>query len=415
MREVILNRFLRYVQVDTRSEFESETYPSTLKQLNLAKMLRDELMEMGLSQVELDQNGYIIAKIPGNLEDSKVPAIGFLAHYDTSPDMSGENVRPKIVEQYDGQDIALDQSGNYILSPAEFPELLNYKGQTLITTDGNTLLGADDKAGIAEIMTAVEYLLQHPEIKHGPLCIGFTPDEEVAQGTKYFDVAKFGAELGYTVDGEGFGTISYENFNAASASIVINGCNIHPGSAKHKMLNASLLGIEFNELLPLFDRPMFTEGYEGFYHLTDFRGTVEEAELNYLIREHDRRIFEQRKVIMQQAVDFMKLKYPKAKIKCEIKDSYYNMREKIDPVFYIVAAAERAMGEIGINPETIPIRGGTDGARLSFSGLPCPNLFTGGHNAHGRYEYIPLESMEKAVKTIIRVIEIFAEPGLSLK
>ncbi|WP_371363777.1 Peptidase T [Sporomusa rhizae] len=414
MREAVLNRFLRYVQVDTRSEFESETYPSTLKQLNLAKMLRDELIEIGVAQVEMDQNGYIIAKIPGNVE-AKAPAVGFLAHYDTSPDMSGENVRPKIVENYEGTDVGLDEGGNYILSPAEFPELLNYKGQTLITTDGNTLLGADDKAGIAEIMTAVEYLLQHPEIKHGPICIGFTPDEEVAQGTQYFDIAKFGAEIGYTIDGEGFGTISYENFNAASATITINGCNIHPGSAKHKMINASLLGIELNEMLPLFDRPMFTEGYEGFYHLTDFRGIVEEAELNYLIREHDRKIFEQRKVILQQAVGFMKLKYPKAKINCEIKDSYYNMREKIDPVIHIIAAAERAMRDIGIEPEVIPIRGGTDGARLSFKGLPCPNLFTGGHNAHGRYEYIPLESMEKAVKTIIRLIEIFAEPDSSLK
>ncbi|SDF17904.1 peptidase T [Sporomusa acidovorans] len=414
MREAVLNRFLRYVRVDTRSELGSDTYPSTLKQLNLAKMLRDELLELGVPQVELDQNGYIIAKIPGNFA-TNAPAIGFLAHYDTSPDLSGENVCPKIVENYDGKDIALDEAGNYILSPAEFPELVDYQGQTLITTDGTTLLGADDKAGIAEIITAIEYFLQHPEIKHGPLCIGFTPDEEVSGGTKYFDIARFGAELAYTIDGEGLGSINFENFNAASATIVIKGCNIHPGSAKHKMINASLLGIEFNEMLPLFDRPMFTDSYEGFYHLTDFRGNVEEAVLNYLIREHDRKIFEQRKVIVQQAVNFLKLKYPKTKIDCEITDSYYNMREKIEPVAHIIAIAEQAMRDIGVTPVIFPIRGGTDGARLSFNGLPCPNLFTGGHNAHGRYEYIPLESMEKAVQTIVRLIELFATPQNALK
>lgn len=409
MKDAVLKRFLRYVAVDTRSEFESETYPSTLKQLKLAEMLRDELTEMGASQVELDQYGYVTAKIPANFE-TNAPAIGFLAHYDTSPDVSGENVRPKIVADYDGKDIVLDEAGNYILSPTDFPELVGYKGQTLITTDGNTLLGADDKAGIAEIMTAIEYFLQHPEIKHGPLCIGFTPDEEVANGTKFFDVVKFGAEIGYTIDESGFGSIDYENFNAASAIITIKGRNVHPGSAKHKMMNATLIGIELNEMLPVFDRPMFTEGYEGFYHLSDFSGTVEEATLNYIIREHDREKFEQRKAIMQQAVDFLKMKYPKAEVHCIINDSYYNMREKIEPIPHIIVKAEQAMRDIGIIPVTEPIRGGTDGARLSFKGLPCPNLFAGYHNAHGRYEYIPLESMEKAVQVIIRLIELYVEP-----
>lgn len=410
MKEAVLKRFLRYAMVDTRSEFESETYPSTLKQLKLAEMLRDELTELGVSQVELDQYGYVTAKIPANCE-TNAPVLGFLAHYDTSPDLSGENVRPKIVENYDGGDIILDQAGNYILSPADFPELVNYKGQTLITTDGSTLLGADDKAGIAEIMTALDYLRQHPEIKHGPLCIGFTPDEEVASGTKYFDVAKFGAEIGYTLDESGIGSIDYENFNAASATIEIKGRNVHPGTAKHKMINASLIGIELNEMLPVFDRPMFTDGYEGFYHLTDFRGNVEEATLDYLIREHDREKFEQRKAIMRQAVNFLTVKHPKAEIHCEINDSYYNMREKIEPVAHVITKAEQAMRDVGITPVTIPIRGGTDGARLSFKGLPCPNLFAGYHNAHGRYEYIPLESMEKAVQVIIRLAELYAVPG----
>lgn len=410
MKEAVLKRFLRYVKVDTRSEFESETYPSTLKQLKLAEMLRDELMEMGVAQVELDQYGYVMAKIPANCT-TKAPALGFLAHYDTSPDTSGENVNPKIVANYDGGDIILDQDGKYILSPADFPELISYKGQTLITTDGSTLLGGDDKAGIAEIMTALEFLLQHPEIKHGPLCIGFTPDEEVAGGTKYFDVAKFGAEIGYTVDESGIGSIDYENFNAASVTVSIKGRNVHPGSAKHRMINASLIGIELNEMLPVFDRPMFTEGYEGFYHLNDFRGTVEEATLSYLIREHDRKKFEHRKAIMRQAVDFIKVKYPKTEIHCEIVDSYYNMREKIEPVAYIISKAEQAMRDVGIAPVTIPIRGGTDGARLSFKGLPCPNLFAGYHNAHGRYEYIPLESMEKAVQVVIRLVELYAMPN----
>lgn len=410
MRKAVLKRFLNYAVVDTRSEFGKETYPSTLKQLKLAEMLRDELIEMGASQVELDQYGYVTAKIPANFE-TNAPAIGFLAHYDTSPDLSDENVRPQIVENYDGREIILDEAGNYILSPTDFPELLNYKGQTLITTDGSTLLGADDKAGIAEIMTAIEYFLKHPQIKHGPLCIGFTPDEEIGDGTKYFDVAKFGAEIAYTIDGEGIGSIDYENFNATSVAIIIKGRNIHPGASKNKMINASLIGIELNEMLPVFDRPMFTEGYEGFYHLTDFTGSVEEAVLKYIIREHDREKFEQRKMIMQQAVNFLKMKYPKAEIHCEINDSYYNMREKIEPVLHIIEKAEQAMRDVGVSPVTVPIRGGTDGARLSFRGLPCPNIFIGCHNAHGRYEYIPLESMEKAVQTIIQLIELSAEPN----
>lgn len=409
MRETVLKRFLRYAAIDTRSEAGSDTYPSTLKQLKLAELLRDELIELGASQVELDQHGYVTAKIPANAV-ADATAIGFLAHYDTSPDLSDENVKPKIVENYDGGDIVLDEAGKYILSPVDFPELVSYKGQTLITTDGSTLLGADDKAGIAEIMTAAEYFLQHPEIKHGPLCIGFTPDEEVGDGTKYFDVAKFGADIGYTIDGGEIGSLNYENFNAASANIVIKGRNVHPGSAKNKMISALLIAIELNELLPVFDRPMFTEDYEGFYHLTDFKGSVEEAELDYIVREHDWKKFEQRKVIMQQAVNFMKIKYPKAEIHCKITDSYYNMREKIEPVAHIVVKAEQAMRDMGIIPVTAPIRGGTDGSLLSFKGLPCPNLFTGGHNAHGRYEYIPLESMEKAVQTLIRLVELYAEP-----
>ena len=407
MKSNVLEKFLRYVSVDTRSEHDSASYPSTAKQLVLARMLRDELQGMGIEQVDLDEHGYVTAKIPANTSGD-IPAIGFVAHYDTSPDMSGENVRPKITDNYDGGDIVLDADNAVVLSPADFPELHAYLGKTIISTDGTTLLGADDKAGIAEIMSAVEQLLANPEIKHGPICIGFTPDEEVGTGTKYFDVERFGAKYAYTVDGGELGSMEYEKFNAAGAKITIKGRNVHPGSAKHKMINAALIAVEVCNMLPTFDKPEYTEYYEGFYHVMDLSGTVEQAEVQMIIRDHDRAIFEGRKQYVERIVDFLRQKHSKADITCEIKDNYYNMREKIEPVFEVVDIAKRAMHDLDIEPVVVPIRGGTDGARLSFMGLPCPNLFTGGHNYHGRYEYVVLESMEKSVEVILQIIKRYA-------
>jgi tripeptide aminopeptidase len=369
-------------------------------------LLVDELKMYGLSDAGVDEFGYVMATIPSNI-DKETPVVGFLAHVDTSPDMSGANIKPQTVENYNGENIVLNQSENIVLDVDVFPELKNYCGQTLITTDGTTLLGADDKAGVAEIMHTVQYLYYHPEFKHGVIKIGFTVDEEIGRGTDKFDVEKFGADYAYTVDGGMLGELEFENFNAASASISIRGKNIHPGYAKNKMLNAMLIAMEFNALLPSEKRPEFTEGYEGFYHLTAMNGTVEMAELQYIIRDHDRKKMEQMKKYLQNCINFINLRYGENIAELNITDSYSNMKEQIEPHFHIVEIARKAMEKENIIPLIKPIRGGTDGARLSYMGLPCPNIFTGGHNFHGKYEFIPVESMEKACKVILNIIELF--------
>ena len=398
----VLDRFLRYVSYDTQSKEEEEAIPSTSSQLALAKLLRDELAQMGAAQVRMDEHGYVYAKILSNTSRS-VPALGFIAHMDTSPALSGRDVKPQLVKNYDGGDICLNQEHGIVLSPADFPELLEYKGQTLVTTDGTTLLGADDKAGAAEIMSMAAWLLAHPEKEHGDICIAFTPDEEVGRGADLFDVDGFGAAGAYTVDGGALGELEYENFNAASARLTIQGSSIHPGSAKGRMKNAILIGMEFQSLLPTFENPMYTEGYEGFYHLDHMEGNVEQAVLEYIIRDHDREKFEKKKVFFQQAADFLNQKYGENTVQPVIRDSYYNMREVIEPHFYLVERAKAAMEELGITPRIAPIRGGTDGARLSYMGLPCPNLCAGGHNAHGKYEYVSVESMERIVELLVRL------------
>ena len=398
----VLDRFLRYVSYDTQSKEEEEAIPSTSSQLALAKLLRDELTQMGAAQVRMDEYGYVYAKILSNTSRS-VPALGFIAHMDTSPALSGRDVKPQLVKNYDGGDICLNQEHGIVLSPADFPELLEYKGQTLVTTDGTTLLGADDKAGAAEIMSMAAWLLAHPEEEHGDICIAFTPDEEVGRGADLFDVDGFGAAGAYTVDGGALGELEYENFNAASARLTIQGSSIHPGSAKGRMKNAILIGMEFQSLLPAFENPMYTEGYEGFYHLDHMEGNVEQAVLEYIIRDHDREKFEKKKVFFQQAADFLNQKYGENTVQPVIRDSYYNMREVIEPHFYLVERAKAAMEELGITPRIAPIRGGTDGARLSYMGLPCPNLCAGGHNAHGKYEYVSVESMERIVELLVRL------------
>ena len=398
----VLDRFLRYVSYDTQSKEEEEAIPSTSSQLALAKLLRDELTQMGAAQVRMDDHGYVYAKILSNTSRS-VPALGFIAHMDTSPALSGRDVKPQLVKNYDGGDICLNQEHGIVLSPADFPELLEYKGQTLVTTDGTTLLGADDKAGAAEIMSMAAWLLAHPEEEHGDICIAFTPDEEVGRGADLFDVEGFGAAGAYTVDGGALGELEYENFNAASARLTIQGSSIHPGSAKGRMKNAILIGMEFQSLLPAFENPMYTEGYEGFYHLDHMEGNVEQAVLEYIIRDHDREKFEKKKVFFQQAADFLNQKYGENTVQPVIRDSYYNMREVIEPHFYLVERAKAAMEELGITPRIAPIRGGTDGARLSYMGLPCPNLCAGGHNAHGKYEYVSVESMERIVELLVRL------------
>lgn len=400
----LIDRFISYVKIDTQSDENSDQTPSTAKQFNLAKELERELSDMGLSEISLDNNCYLMATLPANTR-KKVPTIGFIAHLDTSPDMSGQNVKPRIVKNYDGNDIILNDLLNIVLSPSDFPELLNHKGEDLIVTDGNTLLGADDKAGVAEIMTAIEYLLNHPEIKHGKIRIGFTPDEEIGRGPDKFDVGKFGAEWAYTMDGGEIGELEYENFNAASAKITIQGRNVHPGYAKNKMINALLIANELVSMLPANERPEYTEGYEGFFHLTSIQGTVDEATVSYIIRDHDRAKFENRKKQMANAVNFLNTIYDH-RIKIEMRDQYYNMREKIEPVPHIIDYAFRAMQEVGVTPIVRPIRGGTDGARLSFMGLPCPNIFAGGLNFHGRYEFIPIPSMYKAVEVIVKIAEL---------
>ncbi|KYH29643.1 MULTISPECIES: peptidase T [Clostridium] len=405
--ETVVERFLRYVKFDTKSDEESNTVPSTKGQMVFAKELVKELKEIGLSDVSVDDKGYIMATLPSNIE-KQIPTIGFIAHMDTSPDMSGENVNPQFVENYDGRDILLNKENNVVLRTIDFPEIKDYKGKTLITTDGTTLLGADDKAGIAEIITAVEYLINHPEIKHGTIKLGFTPDEEIGRGADYFDVKKFNADFAYTVDGGALGELEYENFNAASAKIVVKGRNVHPGYAKGKMINSMLIANELVGMLPKQEVPELTEGYEGFYHLIGFNGEVEETKLQYIIRDFDMAKFKERKNTMASVVSELNKKYGEGTVILEMKDQYYNMKEKVEPVKHIVETAFKAMKEVGVTPKVTPIRGGTDGARLSFMGLPTPNLFTGGHNFHGKYEFIPTFAMEKAVEVILKIIDIYA-------
>lgn len=400
----VVDRFLKYVKFDTESSTETGTTPSTPGQMVLARELEKELYEMGLEDISLDEKGYIMATLPANT-DKKVPIIGFVAHMDTSPDLTGKDVNPQIVKNYDGKDIILNKELNIVLSPNDFPEMQDYVGQDLIVTDGKTLLGADDKAGIAEILTAIKYLKDHPKIKHGKIRIGFTPDEEIGAGADYFDVEKFGCEWAYTIDGGPIGELEYENFNAAGVKINIQGRSVHPGYAKDKMVNALVVANKLVSLLPSNERPEHTTGYEGFYHLTNISGTVDAATIGYIIRDHDRELFEKRKQVMLDTIAFINKLYPDSTT-VEIKDQYYNMREKVEPVKHVVDLAFEAMTAAGVTPIVKPIRGGTDGARLSFMGLPCPNIFAGGHNFHGRYEFVPIQSMEKAVQVIVKIAEL---------
>lgn len=404
MRQEVLERFLRYIAIDTQSDEDSETTPSTAKQFDLARLLVEELSQMGLSDVSIDDKCYVMATLPANTT-KKVPVIGFISHVDTSPDMTGKDIKPQIIENYDGKAIALNDSLS--LDPEEFPEMKHYIGETLITTDGTTLLSADDKAGVAEIMTAINYLVNHPEIPHGTIKIGFTPDEEIGRGVDHFDVKKFGAEFAYTMDGGGVGELEFENFNAASAKFHIQGRNIHPGYAKGKMINAMLVAMELNAMLPVNERPEFTSDYEGFFHLTRMEGTVEKAFLQYIIRDHDKEKFANKKQLVQDVADFINKRYRPGTVELEMKDQYYNMREMVEPVFHVVETAREAMEELGIPPRIVPIRGGTDGARLSYMGLPCPNVFAGGLNFHGKFEYVSLDSMEKACHVILKIIELY--------
>ena len=405
--EKILDRFLRYVAVDTQSNEESESQPSEAKELNLLRMLRDELQALGV-EATLDDWGYVMATIPSNI-DKKVPAVGFIAHVDTAPDASGANVKPQIIPDYDGSDILLKGVPGLALRTAEFPELLAHKGETIVTTDGTTLLGADDKAGVAEIMDAVQYMMSHPEFRHGPVKIGFTPDEEIGRGVVKFDVQKFGADYAYTMDGGEVGELEFENFNAASASIRIQGSNVHPGYAKGKMRNAIHIAKELDAMLPADQRPETTEGYEGFFHLISFKGEVEAASLAYIIRDHDRARFEARKATMTAAAEAINKKYGAGTATLDLKDQYYNMREQVEPHYHVVEKAVKAMELAGVKPHIQPIRGGTDGANLSFRGLPCPNIFAGGLNFHGKFEWVPVESMEKAASVIRHLISLYAE------
>ncbi|MBQ6081028.1 MAG: peptidase T [Bacteroidales bacterium] len=402
--EKILDKFLRYVSFDTQSSEESPSQPSTAKQLKLLSQLQGELQQMGIES-SLDEYGYVMATIPANTA-SNAPKLGFIAHVDTSPDAPGCNIKPQIIENYDGGDVALGDGKS--LKVSEFPEMQLYRGQTLITTDGTTLLGADDKAGVAEIMCAAEYMMTHPEFKHGEVKIAFTPDEEIGRGVVKFDVKKFGADYGYTMDGGMIGELEYENFNAAGAKIHIAGRNIHPGYAKNKMINACLVAMELNAMLPIEQRPEYTQGYEGFIHLTSFKGVVEEADLSYIIRDHDAAKLEVKKQIVQDAVDFINKKYGNI-VTAEIKDQYRNMREMVEPHFHVVENAMKAMEMAGVVPRVQPIRGGTDGANLSYMGLPCPNIFAGGHNFHGKLEFVPLESMQKATEVILNIIKLYAQ------
>lgn len=406
----VVDRFLNYVKFDTQSDELTNMTPSTPGQMEFAEYLKEELEKLGLSNISLDANGYLMATLPGNVPAGSVPTVGFIAHVDTSPDMSGHNVSPRIVKNYDGGDITLNAERGIVLSPTEFPELKHYVGQDLIVTDGTTLLGADDKAGIAEIITAVAYLKDHPEIKHGDIRIAFNPDEEIGQGAHKFDVQQFGADWAYTMDGGEIGELEYENFNAAVARVIFTGRNVHPGYAKHKMINSMRVANQFAIMLPRWETPEHTEGYEGFYHLVGMQGTVEETTLTYIIRDHDRDRFERRKKEFEHLARKINKEYPGC-CRLEIKDQYYNMREKIEPMMHIIRTAEEAMRMADITPVVVPIRGGTDGAQLSFKGLPCPNIFAGGLNFHGRYEYVPIPSMEKAVEVIVNIAKLVAQQG----
>lgn len=407
MRLTVTDRFLKYVTFDTKSSEETGTTPSTPGQRVFAEALVNELEALGLEDISIDEHSYVMATLPANTDSEETPVIGFIAHLDTSPDMSGKDVNPRIVS-YLGGDIILNKEDNVVLSQAMFPELNDYVGQELIVTDGKTLLGADDKAGVAAIMGAMQYLKEHPEIKHGKIRIGFTPDEEIGQGADHFDVAKFGCQWGYTIDGGQIGELEFENFNAAGAKIIFKGLNVHPGYAKDKMVNASLLALDFASWLPSAQRPENTTGYEGFFHLTNMTGSVEEAMLSYIVRDHDRNLFEQKKQLLQLLVDRMNGMHPES-TRLEIRDQYYNMREVVEPQKHIIDIAFEAMTAVGVKPLVKPIRGGTDGARLSFMGLPCPNIFAGGLNFHGRYEFLPVKSLEKSMETIIKITELTAQ------
>ncbi len=403
----LLDRFLRYTQIDTQSQHDVESYPSTAKQLNLARLLEKELIELGMSDVELDQYGYVTATLPGNTE-KECPVVGFIAHMDTSPDASGENVKPRVIENYDGKDILLNEEQNIVLSPETFPDLLKYRGESLVVTDGTTLLGADDKAGIAAIMDAMRYLIENPDIKHGHIRVAFTPDEEVGAGVKFFDVKKFGADFAYTIDGGEKGELEWESFNAASARLKFKGISVHPGTAKGVMRNANLVAMEFQSLLPQFDRPEHTEKREGFIHLTQMSGVTEAAQLDYIIRDHDKTLFEAKKQIVRDAAAYLQTKYGDDVLELEIKDQYYNMGEVLKEHPEVLDLARAAYRALDIEPKEIPIRGGTDGSRLSFMGLPTPNVFYGGHNGHGPFEYLSVTGLNKSRDVIVKIAELVA-------
>ena len=403
----LLERFLKYVSIHTTSDENTGLVPSTPQQMEFAKILAEELKDMGMQDVSLDKKGYLMATLPSNI-DKDVPTVGFISHLDTSPDMSGKNVKPRIVENYDGNDIILNEKENIVLSPTQFPELTMYRGQSLVVTNGLTLLGADDKAGIAEIMTAMDYFIKNPDVKHGKVRIAFNPDEEIGLGAHHFDVEKFGCQFAYTMDGGEIGELEYENFNAAGAKVTFYGTNVHPGYAKNKMVNSMKIATKFMATVPANESPEYTDGYEGFYHLTGIGGDVEKTTVSYIIRDHDRKKFEERKAHLQMLVDKINSEFGDNTATLEVKDQYYNMKEKVEPVKYIVDIASEAIRQAGVEPKVKPIRGGTDGAQLSFKGLPCPNIFAGGHNFHGKYEFVPIQSMEKATEVVKNIIKIVA-------
>lgn len=403
----LLERFLKYVSIHTTSDENTGLVPSTPQQMEFAKILAEELKAMGMQDVSLDKKGYLMATLPSNI-DKDVPTVGFISHLDTSPDMSGKNVKPRIVENYDGNDIILNEKENIVLSPKQFPELTMYRGQSLVVTNGLTLLGADDKAGIAEIMTAMDYFIKNPDVKHGKVRIAFNPDEEIGLGAHHFDVEKFGCQFAYTMDGGEIGELEYENFNAAGAKVTFYGTNVHPGYAKNKMVNSIKIATKFMATVPANESPEYTDGYEGFYHLTGIGGDVEKTTVSYIIRDHDRKKFEERKAHLQMLVDKINSEFGDNTATLEVKDQYYNMKEKVEPVKYIVDIASEAIRQAGVEPKVKPIRGGTDGAQLSFKGLPCPNIFAGGHNFHGKYEFVPIQSMEKATEVVKNIIKIVA-------
>lgn len=403
----LLERFLKYVSIHTTSDENTGLVPSTPQQMEFAKILAEELKTMGMQDVSLDKKGYLMATLPSNI-DKDVPTVGFISHLDTSPDMSGKNVKPRIVENYDGNDIVLNEKESIVLSPKQFPELTMYRGQSLVVTNGLTLLGADDKAGIAEIMTAMDYFIKNPDVKHGKVRIAFNPDEEIGLGAHHFDVEKFGCQFAYTMDGGEIGELEYENFNAAGAKVTFYGTNVHPGYAKNKMVNSMKIATKFMATVPANESPEYTDGYEGFYHLTGIGGDVEKTTVSYIIRDHDRKKFEERKAHLQMLVDKINSEFGDNTATLEVKDQYYNMKEKVEPVKYIVDIASEAIRQAGVEPKVKPIRGGTDGAQLSFKGLPCPNIFAGGHNFHGKYEFVPIQSMEKATEVVKNIIKIVA-------